>query len=849
MGGEIAKISGMRARIPQISWEMRRGKSRRVILLVLVTVIQDVGSMLRIRDVGHSALEPTAVIDALVRNARTVPGAHALRSASLAPSAVAATQQYALVAEAMALQPDELPPLCHCLDLEPALIALRDAQSLDIHTLAEVSNAVEALNLLAKWSEGELARVRCPGLATLAAAAAPPERLATKLGGTPRPFVEMPGGLGLSSDAFPILRSRRAAVSVAEKAVTQQMQQLMADGSFKQQLSEPDAQVQQRDGRWVVPVPPSSMRSLGIEVARSRRGSTVFVEPHQLVGLSSTARAAAASLAATEARLLLGVSLLLRRELGGLLESVNAAASLDGAVARAVLGRQWDGVVPMVGEEGVVQLPEARHPLLALRFASGAAKFKVVGNSVALQAGSKRTRAVTFDTEGGPAGASSSTSVLPQALLLTGPNGGGKSVVLKTVALCAVLCRLGVPLPCAPRSSEGMPPRCDFFSTIVTDLDDSQSVERDASSFTAHIRTCKAALAAVEEDARSQRHTLVVLDEPGAATDPLQGAAIARAVIEALLDAGALVLASTHSDALKRLGLADARIAVGAMALSPAGEPLYSLVLGAVGSSHALDAAAREGLPAALLERAQQLLPDAEGDGGTMRREMEALLVALQQTSAHAAMDREAAARARTQAEASLSDARKAAAAAAVSLGQSSDWLSKLTQRLDAMVARLRADKAEELELLGTTIRALRLGQRDATEARLRALAALGLQPVGTHTPLRKGESLSIVPAGSAGLGSGAQYGAVVEGVVAEDAGEYDASVLVAVRGAPAIRVDRSECATWLIEDNATDGGGDRWAWMAAPTAALGSRAAAGAGGGAPAAAARGAASSKRKRR
>jgi hypothetical protein len=395
-----------------------------------------------------------------------------------------------------------------------------------------------------------------------------------------------------------------------------------------------------------------------------------------------------------------------------------------------------------------------------------------------------------------------------------------------------------------------MPPRCDFFSTIVTDLDDSQSVERDASSFTAHIRTCKAALAAVEEDARSQRHTLVVLDEPGAATDPLQGAAIARAVIEALLDAGALVLASTHSDALKRLGLADARIAVGAMALSPAGEPLYSLVLGAVGSSHALDAAAREGLPAALLERAQQLLPDAEGDGGTMRREMEALLVALQQTSAHAAMDREAAARARTQAEASLSDARKAAAAAAVSLGQSSDWLSKLTQRLDAMVARLRADKAEELELLGTTIRALRLGQRDATEARLRALAALGLQPVGTHTPLRKGESLSIVPAGSAGLGSGAQYGAVVEGVVAEDAGEYDASVLVAVRGAPAIRVDRSECATWLIEDSATDGGGDRWAWMAAPTAAVGSRAAAGAGGGAPAAAARGAAaSSKRKRR
>ena len=133
-----------------------RGKNRRVILLVLVTGIQDVGSMLRIRDVGHSALEPTAVIDALVRNARTVPGAHALRSASLAPSAVAATQQYALVAEAMALQPDELPPLCHCLDLEPALIALRDAGKAMLLVSVELDEILALADRILVMNGGEI---------------------------------------------------------------------------------------------------------------------------------------------------------------------------------------------------------------------------------------------------------------------------------------------------------------------------------------------------------------------------------------------------------------------------------------------------------------------------------------------------------------------------------------------------------------------------------------------------------------------------------------------------------------------------------------------------------------------
>lgn len=408
---------------------------RYIMLLLVVSVAY---AVLTVSTSIPTALEMPAVLSALAGHARTVPGSKALRTARLAPTAAAAREQYSLVAEAMALQPDELPPLGHSLDLEPVLIALQDKEVLDVPTLAEVARAVEALAELAQWSECALdVRQSCPRLATLSASAAPPARLAAKLGGEPRPFVELPsGGVSMSSEAFPILHGRRAAVRAAQKAITEEMARLMADKKFKGQLAEPDAQATTRDGRLVVPVQPQEKRTVGVEVARSRRGATVYVEPHSLTGPSATLRAAEASLAATEARLLLGMSLLLRRELVDLLAAVDAAATLDGMVARATLGRLWDGVVPSVGEEGVIDLPDARHPLLVLkglpRRASGEGDAPAeeeppatgaIGNSLSLGASASA------------AADDAATTARPQALLLTGPNGGGKSVVLKTVAL------------------------------------------------------------------------------------------------------------------------------------------------------------------------------------------------------------------------------------------------------------------------------------------------------------------------------------------------------------------------------------------------------------------------------
>ena len=749
------------------------------------------------------ALEVPTVLDALAQRARTTPGARLCRAATLAPSAEAARCRYEAVAEAMSsLQEEARPPLTHGLNLGPALEALQASPSrLTVSDLVDVGHAVSALSELAGWSELPAAARRTPLLAAQAARAAPPPRLARTL---PTAFEAQPGGgYALSAEQFPVLRARRAAADAARAAVEAEAAGLLKSESFRAGLADPtQASPLRRDGRLVVAVRPENKHACGVEVARSRSGSTVFVEPHSLVRLSAAAREADASLVAAEARLLAALATLLRRALPDLLEAVDAAAELDAVLARGKLGAAWDGAVPTVGEGGRVRLPLARHPLLALgrtgregRAAGGAdAAEAVVGNTVEL----------------GGSGSGDGTGGLPQALMLTGPNGGGKSVVLKTVALLAVLARLGVPLPCASVCADGSAPVCDFFESISTDLDDSQSLAAGASSFTAHLRSCGAALEAAAAARGAGRHTMVVLDEPGASTDPAQGAAIARSVIESLLDSGALVLASTHSDALKTLGLADARIAVGSMSREPeTGRPLYRMLLGCVGSSHALAAAEREGLPPPVLARARALMPAAEGAAAEQREEMESLLAALRESAAASGDDRAAAASSRARAEELHAGAAGSAAAAARSLSEAEAWLERRTRQLDEMLERLRGDGAHELELVGETVRGLRLAQRDAAAARRSVLTSLGLAPLGAGEILREGATVSYVP--RAGEGILAAQGRAIEGVVVATPSPYASEVLISVGGAPPALVPRTDLATWaggLADDFGAGWGG-----------------------------------------
>jgi DNA mismatch repair protein MutS2 len=261
-----------------------------------------------------------------------------------------------------------------------------------------------------------------------------------------------------------------------------------------------------------------------------------------------------------------------------LLDGVEVATQIDLVVARRRLADALGATRPAVGDQGVVHLHEARHPVLLLRGVD------VIGNDLDLGANQP-------------------------ALILSGPNAGGKTIALKTIALCALLVRIGCFVP----ANQGS--RVDRFDTVLAAIGDAQTVHADLSSFSGHLLQLKEMLD------RSAPGTLLLLDELASGTDPTQGAALAQALLERMLDAGPRVVVTTHFARLKALPASDPRFAAAAVELVN-GSPTYRVVMGAMGESHALSIAERMGLPDGLLARATSLIDRGERD---LARALEAL--------------------------------------------------------------------------------------------------------------------------------------------------------------------------------------------------------------------------------
>ena len=248
-----------------------------------------------------------------------------------------------------------------------------------------------------------------------------------------------------------------------------------------------DYYITEREGRFVLPVRAGAPRKgLGIVHGTSQSGETLFVEPAEVVAKSNEIRETESAIQREIRRILV----LLSGKIGGqatpLQEGLKAATSVDLAVARAGLGQCWNGCIPSCGDEGEVLLLEARHPVLVLR------GIDVVPNDLRLNRAQP-------------------------ALVLSGPNTGGKTVALKTVGLCAMLVRAGIPLPV----DEGS--RMDFMDPVLADIGDVQTVEGDLSTFSGHLLVLNQILDGAKPGA------LVLLDEVGMGTDPGQGAALAQA--------------------------------------------------------------------------------------------------------------------------------------------------------------------------------------------------------------------------------------------------------------------------------------------------------------------------------
>jgi DNA mismatch repair protein MutS2 len=369
-----------------------------------------------------------------------------------------------------------------------------------------------------------------------------------------------------------LARLRRERAQLADGARSA-IEELMRSTDFAPYLQ--DQYVTVREERYVLPIK-ASAKSMGLGIVHdnSRTGETVYVEPMPLVAANNRLKVAELEIRGECRRILEDLTARVAEAAPALRATAEALVALDVLAAQARLGVDYDGAAVEIPDEPVIDLRQGRHPLLALR--SARERFRLIANDAALGATGQ-----------------------PRLLIVSGPNAGGKTVLLKTVALSALLARAGMLVPAAPGSRVG------FFDAVLADIGDQQSVMGDLSTFSGHLAHVAQILRHEDRDGGA---ALILLDELMAGTNPEQGAALARATAEALAERRGLAVITTHYDSLKALADGDPRFVNAGMEYDMANlRPTFRLAIGTPGRSYALDIATRLGLPAPLLERARAL--------------------------------------------------------------------------------------------------------------------------------------------------------------------------------------------------------------------------------------------------
>src|SRR5438067_886969 len=374
-----------------------------------------------------------------------------------------------------------------------------------------------------------------------------------------------PAGKLLDS-ASALLGELRERARGLHRAIQQRIEEMLKEDDVVAMLR--DLYYSVRGDRYVLPVRAEHRSHLpGIVHNASNSGQTLFIEPQQLVELGNQLTIAEAGALEEEQRILHDLSGAVGRRAPALEHDVEVIALLDEAAAGGRLADDLDAGAPELGGDRF-DLRKARHPLLVLQRKPGS----VVANDIAL-----------------PARA--------QALIVSGPNAGGKTVTITAVGLCALMARAGPPIPAEAGS------RMPLYRTVYTAIGDEGDLSRDLSTFTAHLSALKWILEAAGPG------TLALIDEIAADTDPRERAAIAVASLEKLVAAGAEVLITTHLEELKALALADPRFAPASVGFDVERlAPTYRLRLGEVGASSAIEIARRVGLSEDVCVRAREIL-------------------------------------------------------------------------------------------------------------------------------------------------------------------------------------------------------------------------------------------------
>ncbi|WP_394832093.1 Smr/MutS family protein [Pendulispora rubella] len=481
----------------------------------------------------------------------------------------------------------------------------------------------------------------------------------------------------LSDRASPALGRLRAERQAARQRMLARLEDLMV--RYERVLQ--DKFVTEREGRYVLPVRSDAHeRFPGLVHATSASGSTIFVEPRAVIPMGNRLKMLDAEVEREEIAVYTRLSTLLGDALASLDACRAAIARADVLAAIAQLAEELGLVFPNVVDEPRLDLKKARHPLLAL---DGT---KVVASDLAIGAG--------------------------HAVVVSGPNAGGKTVALKTMGLAALMVRAGLPVACDPGSVVGI------FDVVVSDVGDDQNLSKNLSTFSAHVSNLRDILDA------AHRGALVLLDELAGGTDPREGEALAAGVLDSLCARGGAVVVTTHYEGLKALALADERFQNASVGFDlTTMEPTFRVTIGIPGSSSALAVARRFGMPGTVIERAERFLSREDQSFETLVKRLHEERAALELArSAATTREREAdEARARLEAEI----ARTRDQEARVVSREAEALLASLRRAKDDLreaQARLRAKKLDEAQL------------RDAERAiqRVSSAVALGgeLEPV-----------------------------------------------------------------------------------------------------------------------
>ena len=439
----------------------------------------------------------------------------------------------------------------------------------------------------------------------------------------------------ISDRASPELAQLRDRARGLHRALKTRVEALLVDEGMAPHLR--DSYFTIRNDRYVLPVLSSSRSAVpGIVHNASQSGQTLFVEPEGMVELGNELTIASAMAAEEEERILRDLSAGVTARSADLLRDLAILSALDLLEAEASLASDLDAFAPeVVAPAEGFSLRELRHPILVLQGK------KVVASDVRLEPPRR-------------------------ALVVSGPNGGGKTVAITAVGLSALMLRAGLPV------SAGRGSRLPFYPSIRAAVEEHGDMARDLSTFTAHLTAVR------DIAAGAGPGSLVMVDEIAADTDPREGAALASAILEDLLDRGAQVLVTTHLDELKALALSDDRFGNARVGFDPERlAPTFQLHMGSPGSSSAIEVARRVGLSESLLERARAALSGRGGALGLALRALDEERARLE--TQRAALTREAeAARlreesARRREEAAFRAEKEAAARVAASMAEDVD--------------------------------------------------------------------------------------------------------------------------------------------------------------------------------